>query len=120
LPVPTLLIENNLTFSLSVGEKVNYSKPSIDVLFQSASEVYTTHLIGIILTGTNNDGAQGIKLIKQRGGLTIAQDPGTAKYNIMPMSAINTHHVDYILPLKKIPKFLNSIIKKEVRDEKKQ
>ena len=59
-----LLIENNFTFSLSVGERVNYAKPSIDILFQSASEVYSTHLIGILLTGASADGALGIKSIK--------------------------------------------------------
>ena len=59
-----LLIEDDETFTLSAGEKVNYSRPSINILFESAAYVYDAQLIGIILTGANNDGAKGMKLIK--------------------------------------------------------
>jgi len=101
-----LLIENDKTFSLSVDERVKYSRPSIDVLFETAVEAYGPELIGIILTGASSDGACGLKMIKDRGGLTIVQDPETAKSNLMPLSAIETAPIDHILALEDIPKLL--------------
>ena len=97
-----LLIEANHTFSLSIDVKVNYSRPSIDVLFESAADIYRDRLIGILLTGANSDGAKGLKYIKTMGGTTIAQDPESAEVPAMPLSAINLFTVDYILPLEKI------------------
>ncbi len=105
-----LLIEKDHTFSLSVDEPVCYARPSIDVLFETAAQVYGSHLVGIILTGANSDGSEGIRAIKQKGGLTIAQDPKTAQVNIMPLSAIETHCVDFILPLNDIPSFLTNLV----------
>ena len=104
-----LLIEKNKTFSLTVDERVNYARPSIDVLFETASEAYQTHLIGVVLTGANNDGSNGIKCIKERGGLTIVQQPDTAESSYMPASAIATSQPDYILPLEEIIKLLIEI-----------
>lgn len=101
-----LLVERNETFSLSSDEKVNYSRPSIDVMFESAAYVWGDLLVGIILTGANNDGAKGIKIIKEFGGLTIAQDPEKAEYPAMPLFAINTGAVDKILNLNEINAFL--------------
>ncbi len=101
-----LLIEDNRTFSFCVGERVNYTRPSIDVLFESASDVYFSRLIGIILTGANNDGSQGLKIIKERGGLTIVQDPETAESAFMPRAAIAATEVEHILPLEQIGPFL--------------
>jgi len=106
-----LLVEEDRSISLSNEEKVNYSRPSIDVLFESASDVYKSELIGIILTGANDDGAKGISYIENNGGLTIAQDPATAKYPVMPKSAIDTECVDYILPLEDISDFLVELLK---------
>lgn len=94
-----LLIEDDKTFSLSIDEKVNYSRPSIDVLFESAADVYAPWLVGVILTGANNDGAQGLRRIKEKGGLVIAQDPTTAESPYMPRAAIEATAVDHILPL---------------------
>lgn len=104
-----LLIEDKKTFSIISDEKVNYSRPSIDVLFESAADVYKDTLIGIILTGANNDGAEGIKKIKQNGGYTIAQDPQEAEFVIMPQSAIDTKKIDKIFTLNEINKFLISL-----------
>lgn len=104
-----LLIEKDKTFSLTVGERVNYSRPSIDVLFESAAEAYADKLIGIILTGSNNDGTKGIKRIKECGGLAIAQDPETAESSYMPASAIADVQVDYVLPLDGIADLLIKI-----------
>jgi len=101
-----LLIERNKTFSLTIDERVNYARPSIDVLFESAAEAYKNKLIGVILTGSNNDGTNGLKRIKEYGGLTIVQDPTTAESNYMPASAIAAMQVDFILSLEDIIKLL--------------
>lgn len=103
-----LLVEKDETLSLTVDPKVNYSRPSIDILFESAAEVYENELIGIILTGGNGDGSKGLKMIKEFGGLTIVQDPNTAEADFMPKAAIKVVEVDYILSLNKIS---NKLIK---------
>jgi len=97
-----LLVEKDHTFSLTIDEKVNFARPSIDVLFESAAEAYAEKLIGVILTGSNHDGTLGLKKIKECGGLTIAQDPATAESHFMPASAIAACQPDYILPLEEI------------------
>jgi len=104
-----VLIENDQTISLSNEEKVNYSRPSIDVLFETASWVFKDRLIGIILTGANWDGAVGSELIKKNGGLTIVQDPKTAAVARMPESVIERIKPDYILPLDEIGHLINRI-----------
>ena len=101
-----LLIETDKTFSLSSEPPVQFSRPSIDVLFESASQVYNKKLVGIILTGSNNDGAEGIRTIRRLGGLTVAQDPGEAQYSVMTKAAIATGSVDFVLPLADITAFL--------------
>ena len=101
-----LLIEDDETFTLSAAEKVNFSRPSIDILFESAAYVYGSQLIGIILTGANNDGAKGMKLVKKYGGLTIVQDPNEAEYPVMPQAAIDEVKMDYVLPIKAIIELL--------------
>ena len=114
-----LLIERDQTFSLSIDEKVNYTRPSIDVLFESAAHVWSSHLIGIILTGANNDGAYGMRLIKDYGGLTIAQDPSTAEYPVMPQAAIDARGVEKILPLEGIGEFLTAFLTQRRQGAKK-
>ncbi|TRX20687.1 chemotaxis protein CheB [Flavobacterium franklandianum] len=101
-----LLIEKDKTFSLTIDERVNYARPSIDVLFESAAEAYKNKLIGIILTGSNSDGTNGIKRIQECGGLTIVQDPKTAEAAYMPRSAIAAIQPDYILSLEEITALL--------------
>jgi two-component system chemotaxis response regulator CheB len=107
-----LLIEKDRSFSLSCEEPVNFSRPSVDLLFETASEVYENKLIGVILTGSNSDGAAGIQAIKARGGLTIAQDPGNALFPAMPQAAINTGSVYSVLTVEEIKNFLLEIAKK--------
>lgn len=97
-----LLVEKDHTLSLSTEQKINFARPSIDVLFESAAEAYKDKLIGIILTGSNNDGAKGIKKIQEYGGLTIVQDPNTAESQYMPTSAISAISPDYILSIEKM------------------
>jgi two-component system, chemotaxis family, protein-glutamate methylesterase/glutaminase len=82
-----LLVERG-SFALSVDERVRHARPSIDVLFESAADAYGPDLIGIVLTGANDDGATGLVRIKERGGLAIAQDPATAEARTMPDAAI--------------------------------
>ncbi len=94
-----LLIESVGRFALSTDMPVSYARPSIDVLFESAADAYGQRTIGIILTGSGGDGAQGLARIKARGGLAIVQDPETAESQMMPKAAIATTGVDWILPL---------------------
>lgn len=104
-----LLVEPDKTLSLSTEARVNYSRPSIDVLFESAADTYTDRLVGIILTGANIDGTNGAARIKELGGLIIVQDPETAEAEAMPRSAIKQVQVDHILPLNRIGDFVNSL-----------
>jgi two-component system, chemotaxis family, protein-glutamate methylesterase/glutaminase len=104
-----LMVEDDWTVSLSNEEKVNYSRPSIDVLFETASWAFGRRLIGIILTGANWDGAAGCEIIKNNGGLTIVQDPGTAAVARMPESVIERITPDYILPIVEIGNLINRI-----------
>jgi two-component system chemotaxis response regulator CheB len=100
-----LLVEYG-EFDLSVDAAVAFSRPSIDVMFESAADAYREHLIGVVLTGANADGARGAQRIKQRGGLVIVQDPATAEAPSMPRAAIEQATVDRILPLERIGPYL--------------
>jgi two-component system chemotaxis response regulator CheB len=104
-----LLVESDKSISLSNEEKVNYSRPSIDVLFETASWAFGNKLIGIILTGANWDGASGCELIRKSGGMVIVQDPKTASIARMPESVIERFKPDYVLPLQEIGPLINSI-----------
>ena len=98
-----LMVETDFTFSLSVEARVNFSRPSIDVLFETAAEAYGDSLIGIILTGANNDGSRGLKRIKDCGGFAIVQNPANSEVSAMPEAAIKlVKKVDKILDLDKI------------------
>lgn len=101
-----LLVERDATFSLSVDAQINYSRPSIDVLFESAAWIWSNTVIGILLTGASKDGAEGIRAIREAGGLTIVQDPKEAEYSIMPESALALTKVDKVLSLQQIGDFL--------------
>jgi len=105
-----VLIEEDKTFTLSVEDKVNFSRPSIDVLFETAAFCCKEKTIGIILTGGNGDGTEGLKLIKSKGGLTIVQDPNEAEVDIMPKIAISNVNPDYILKLKEISGLLINLV----------
>jgi two-component system chemotaxis response regulator CheB len=93
-------------FNLSVDDLVRYSRPSIDVLFESAADAYGPRLIGVVLTGANSDGSEGARRIKERGGLVVAQDPETAEAPEMPSAVIATGAVDQILNLNDVAPFL--------------
>ena len=101
-----LLIESNHTFSLSCEARLHYSRPAIDVLFETAAGVYRHKLLAIILTGANEDGAAGMAAISQLGGTTIAHNPQTAQFPVMPAAAIATGCIRHILHLEEIRQFL--------------
>ncbi|MBF0574005.1 MAG: chemotaxis protein CheB [Desulfamplus sp.] len=98
-------------FALSVDPPVCYCRPSIDVLFESAADAFGPALIGVILTGANFDGTQGIKKIKSLGGITIAENPETAEVDYMPSCAIKTNAIDHILNLDDIPIFIQKLLR---------
>lgn len=97
-----LSVEADLSLSLSGEDPVNYSRPSIDVLMSSAADAYGPGLVGILLTGANHDGAQGMARIKARGGWTVVQNPEQAQSNTMPLAAIQKQAPDLILSLSDI------------------
>lgn len=104
-----LLIEEKFSFSLSTEGRINFARPSIDILFETASYAFKDKLIGIILTGANNDGSKGLRMIQKHGGLTIVQNPKTAEVDSMPLNAINATKVDFILDLNQITEKLNDL-----------
>ncbi|PLX04677.1 MAG: chemotaxis protein CheB [Marinilabiliales bacterium] len=101
-----VLIEEDETFTLSADEKVNYSRPSIDVLFYSAADIYRKDLIGVVLTGANDDGARGLFTIRKNGGLGIVQTPSSAEAPQMPSAAILEANPEYIIEISEIAKLL--------------
>jgi len=94
-----LSIEEDRVFSLSCEPAVHYARPAIDVLMESAADAYGPALAGILLTGANADGAEGMQRIRQRGGLTVVQDPGEAQAATMPAQAIRLSAPHLVLPL---------------------
>src|SRR5262249_34881317 len=96
-----LLVERG-SFALSVDERVQYARPSIDVLFESAALAYGPALIGVILTGASEDGAAGLATVKRRGGIAIVQEPASAARRTMPDAAIAATAPDAGLPLPEI------------------
>ena len=97
-------------FALSTDAVVQHSRPSIDVLLDSAADTYGDRLIAVILTGANEDGAYGVKRVKRRGGVTIAQDPAAAARREMPEAAIATGAIDHVLPLEDIGPRLGELV----------
>jgi len=100
-----LLVERG-SLALSTEAHVHFARPSIDVLFESAADAYAEAVVGIILTGANQDGAAGLARIKERGGVAIVQDPKGATRRAMPEAAIAATQADAVLPLDEIAPFL--------------
>jgi two-component system, chemotaxis family, protein-glutamate methylesterase/glutaminase len=105
-----LLLEDETAFSLDTSEKVHFSRPSIDVTFQSVAEIFGKKAIGVLLSGANADGAAGLENIKKAGGLTIVQDPATADMPFMPQQAINRNIVDNIVKAEELPAMLQRLL----------
>jgi two-component system, chemotaxis family, protein-glutamate methylesterase/glutaminase len=104
-----VLVERDGTFALTQDEPENYSRPSIDVFFDSVARVYGPRAVGVLLTGANSDGAKGLAKIGTDGGRTVAQDPEEAEVDTMPKSAIAIRKPDQILRLSAIADYLNGL-----------
>ncbi len=104
-----MLVEMDRTLSLSIDPPVNWSRPSVDVLFESAAEAYRNELVGVVLTGSNKDGSRGLSRIKRFGGLTVIQEPKKAEASRMPLEAISAVPADHILTLEAIGRLLSEI-----------
>ncbi|MGB9089465.1 MAG: chemotaxis protein CheB [Pseudomonas farsensis] len=104
-----LSVERDLTLSLSQEDPVHFSRPAIDFLFESAADAYGPSLLGVLLTGANEDGARGLLYIKQSGGRTIVQDPRDAQVALMPEAALALHSPDQILSLSGIGQLLATL-----------
>lgn len=109
-----LLVERGY-FALSTDAPVWYARPSINVLFESAADAYAAGTIGVILSGANADGAQGLAAIKARGGTALVEKPETAAYRTMPEAALAATAVDHVLPLTEIAPLLNSLCRTGAR-----
>ena len=101
-----LLVERDKSFSLSADARVNYSCPSVDVLFESAADAFGDAVIGVVLTGANSDGAMGLRTIKAHGGVAIVQEPATAEAKAMPQAALGATEVDHVATLEDIAALL--------------
>jgi two-component system, chemotaxis family, protein-glutamate methylesterase/glutaminase len=104
-----LLVEDDRRLSLSGDEPVLFSRPSIDVLFESAADAYHGGLIGVVLTGANSDGAQGLKAVVEAGGAAIVQSPDSAYATAMPEAALRACPEAHILPLDEIALYLREV-----------
>lgn len=102
-----LLIEQDHTFSLDYSEKINFSRPAIDVTFQTAAEVYKNKLACLLLSGSNSDGVEGLKSVKEWEGLAIVQDPESAQVPYMPEQAIKNVAIDAVLRIEAMAEFIN-------------
>ena len=104
-----LLVDAGPQLALSADDLVNHSRPSIDVLFDSAAQVYREHLLGIILSGANEDGAEGLAAVHDAGGLTVVQEPQTAQSSAMILSALERRPADLVLDLAGIAELLQRL-----------
>lgn len=104
-----MLVENDKSISLSVDDPVLFSRPSIDVLFESAADAYGEEVVGIILSGANNDGANGLKMVAEMGGITLIQQPDSASSKDMPKAAIKACPQAKVLSLNEIAKFISRL-----------
>jgi two-component system chemotaxis response regulator CheB len=97
-----LLLEATRCLSLSIDDPVHFSRPAIDVLFETAADAYGPATVGVLLTGASEDGARGLARIAKRGGTTIVQAPETAVARTMPEAALRLHQAGYVLPAAEI------------------
>ncbi len=104
-----LLVDEGPQLALSADELVHHSRPSIDVLFESAADIYAERLLGVILTGANEDGARGLAAVHDAGGITVVQEPETAQAPAMVIAAIRLRTPDFILPLHRIAELFRTV-----------
>lgn len=106
-----LLVEADRSFSLSCEPPVLFSRPSIDVLFESCAEACGSKLLALLLTGANEDGARGLARVHTLGGLTAVQDPAEAAHPTMPRAAVRLAAPDYVLPLAGLRRLLHTVVR---------
>jgi len=116
-PDEHLLVSNKGTIQLAHSRLIHFSRPSIDLLFGSVAAIYGDRAIGVILSGSNRDGADGIAAIKRAGGITMAQDPSTAEYRVMPQAAIDTGCVDLVVSLDKMGETISALVARSKKRE---
>ncbi|WP_111957898.1 chemotaxis protein CheB [Chryseobacterium lathyri] len=104
-----LLFENKNMMSLDFSEKMNYSRPSIDVTFKSAAEVYGKNLVGVLLSGANADGVEGLGFIKKNEGIVWIQEPETAEVEYMPKHALQEVAYDLIITPDNLADYINQL-----------
>jgi two-component system, chemotaxis family, protein-glutamate methylesterase/glutaminase len=104
-----LLVDEGPCLALSADPPINFSRPSIDVLFESAADVYGARLLGMILTGASHDGADGLAAVRRAGGLTIVQQPESAQVPMMVEAALRRGVVDHVLSLEQIAALLRGL-----------
>lgn len=104
-----LLIEKG-HLTLSTEEPVHFSRPSIDVTMESAADAYGSSIVGVVMTGANDDGSRGLKRIVDRGGHAVVQDPKTADSRVMPAAAIRAVPAADVVPLDKLGPFLGKLV----------
>jgi two-component system chemotaxis response regulator CheB len=104
-----LLVDQGPQLALSADDPVHHSRPSVDVLFESAADIYKDRLLGIILTGANEDGASGLAAVHDAGGVTIVQRPDTARAPHMALSALKLRPADWVLTLNEIAGMLQTL-----------
>jgi two-component system, chemotaxis family, protein-glutamate methylesterase/glutaminase len=107
-----LLVQRG-SFALSVDERVQYARPSVDVLFESAADAYGDDLVAVVLTGANEDGAAGARAVKESGGKVVVQDPSTAERRDMPDAALRAVRPDAILPAEEIGPWIAALVPAE-------
>jgi two-component system chemotaxis response regulator CheB len=103
-----IMIEKDNSICLDYSEKINYSRPAIDITFKSASQIYQSRLAAILLSGANNDGAKGLEYIHQNFGTTIVQNPATAEVENMPASAIKLFKPTYVANVADMAHLINN------------
>ncbi|MBT2295924.1 chemotaxis protein CheB [Pseudomonas fluorescens] len=104
-----LSVEADRSLSLSLEAPVHHSRPSIDVLFESAADVFGPNLLAVVLTGANNDGARGLAKVRELGGITVIQDPAEAQVSTMPEAALALQEPDHLLTLQGIGQLLAAL-----------
>jgi len=104
-----LLLDDGPQLALSADAPEHFSRPSIDVLFESAADLYRERLLGVILTGANQDGAAGLAAVQRAGGITVVQQPQSAQAPFMPEAALRRNAADFVLTLEEIAKLFRSL-----------
>lgn len=111
-----LCLEPNKILSLSAEEPVNFSRPSIDILFESAAYAFGKKVMGLLFTGANEDGARGLKKILDAQGFTVVQKPEDAEYDVMPRAALELMNPDYTMSVQEVSSFISDLCVKGLRN----